>query len=73
MTKSREEAETDWDSSFEVTVHNKNRALISHKHRDVSVEIPLFALATVKRVVRVLFYSSHEGDEFHEDDYVRPS
>lgn len=69
----RTEADELWDSSFDVTVHNKNRALISHKHRDVSVEIPLFALATVKRAVRILFYSSRERDEFHEDDYVRPS
>jgi len=62
--RSRTEADDLWDSSFEVTVHNKNRAVISDKQHGQAVDIPLFALATVKKAVRVLFFDSHEGDEF---------
>jgi hypothetical protein len=69
----RTEADKQWDSSFSVTIQNTNRAIVSAKHGDASVDIPLFALATVKRAVRVLFYSSSETDVFYEDDYVRPS
>ena len=62
--RTKEEADSLWDSIFEVAVKNKNKAVISNKQHGRAVEIPLFALATVKRAVRVLFFGSQEGDEF---------